>query len=1606
MPKSKITEAKKLLPSGASNDLKAFFDSFYKDVPEEDLALITTNALFETINTHWKMRETRKPGVPLVKVHTPSVPKGKNDLPKTVIDIVSDDMSFLIDSIAAEIARQNRVINVIVHPVFYFIKEKKGKISGKQAKKKEKAFAQSHIHIELGSAITESQLDELQESILRVIRDVNFATQDWLQMKERLLNTQVSLKKAPKKYKKEEIEEYNSFIEYLHKDNFTLLGLREYRFISKAGEIKSQTVRGSSLGLLRDEIKPVYISKTDQGLTQELQKLRHRLPPLSVSKVNKRSTVHRSVPLDAIAIKQYDDKGKVVGECLFIGLFTSVTYSRSIEDVPYLRAKAEKVMHLSGFDKGSHDHKALRHILEKYPRDELFQIEIEDLLEKAISILHLQERPRISLYIRPDAFGRYMSCLVYVPRERYDTRLRKDVQQILEKELHGECGSFYTTLDDSPLARVMCIIYVDQKKPQKFDINEITNKLQEAGRIWSERLIDALQDLKKEEEFILNTVHKYGESFPYSYQIQYSGKQAVYDIEKIETVLNTGGLAIDFYEANSTDGVQMRLKLYHPQEPIILSDILPMLENMGLKVLAELPFEIRPLLSGMNVWIHDFHVELKYDQSNFDMDEVKSVFEEALEHIWSLEAENDSLNRLVLAAKMSWRDIIILRSYTRFLRQAGYSFGTRFMESTLVGYADISRHIVDLFKTLHNPDRQSGSEAHAAGCLVAIDHAMENVVSLDEDRVLRSVLALVDATLRTNYFQKDDKGNLRPCLALKFDSQRIVDLPEPRPFREIFVYASHVEGVHLRGDKISRGGIRWSDRHEDFRTEILGLMKAQQVKNSLIVPMGAKGGFVVKRPPAGDDRQSFIDNGIECYKDFIRSLLDITDNRKGSKVIPPKDVVRKDEDDPYLVVAADKGTATFSDIANKISEDYGFWLSDAFASGGSAGYDHKKMGITARGAWESIKRHFREFNHNTQTSPFEVVGVGDMGGDVFGNGMLLSKKICLVGAFNHMHIFCDPDPDPEVSFKERARLFKAVKGWGDYNSKKLSKGGKVYDRSQKNLKLTPEIKKKFGLTSDKVSPPELIKAMLAYRTDLLWFGGIGTYIKDKDETNLEVGDKANDSLRLNAQDINARVIGEGANLAVTQKARVALAKSGIKLNADFIDNSAGVDCSDHEVNIKILMADVLSDSKNKMDVSKRDKLLEKMTDEVASLVLYNNYQQVQAISLMEVKANKKLASHSDFISYLEESHEVNRGLESLPSIEEIEKRQQRGKGLNRPELSVVQAYAKILLSKELLGTDFLNQNELTEILFNYFPVNIQKKYSKEILEHRLSKEIIATMLSVNIINRMGPVFIKEQQDKAGVDSEDVVRAYMIVENAFDLPSLWKQIESLDNVISAQVQLKIMYEISKVIRRETRWILSKYENIDQPIDQIVGQFRDGISILKRNLRSVLTDEHKQNVEQLKNTYVSEGIPEDLAVKLALMPMFATAFDMIRVGNDFNSDIPTAAHVYFQVGESLRVDWLRRQARYLTLEDKWSIEAVSGLLEQFDSCQAGITARILHDMKRQISKISKKKIVQCWIDEHESVFQKTGNLFSDMKHKGSVDLSMLIIAEQRLRSLYDV
>jgi glutamate dehydrogenase len=1608
MTHKSIKQTLSLLPTKATATMRLFAERLMERIPEEDLEQIKPAALAATITSQWQLLQSKKDFTPSIRIYTPTKEKDGWSVGRTVIEIVQEDMAFLIDSIVAEIVRHGQMIHMLTHPTLHAQTDKNGKFKDFVHEPKEGLQRYSISHIQLRGILSDAQAEELRMGLLNTMEDVKNATRDWLPMKETLRDAQRQLSNAPEKFDDYMIEEYQAFLEYLYDNNFTFLGYREYKFTEKDGKIVSETVKKKSLGLLRDEAMPVYLNDARECLSQPQQKLRKGQAPLTISKINRRSTVHRRVPMDAITIKTFDKNGKVVGEMLFVGLFTSVTYSRSVADIPYLRVKVQNVINRTQFLPGSHDRRALRHILEKYPRDEILQMSEDLLYSHASAILRLQERPHIALFTRPDPFGRYISALVYVPRDRYETRLRLKLQGVLEAELGGQCTNFQVTQDDSPLARVMYLIDINHlKSVPQYDEKAIEAKLEEAGRIWAELLRDALENSDKTENDISATVHKYGHAFPIAYQEKYEPRQAVHDIRKIERALKANNIALDLYHPHDCTEGHIRLKVYSPGKPMPLSEVLPMLEKMGLKIVAELPFEIKPASLGKSLWIHDFLMEVSNaNDKNIVITDIKNVFEEAFDKIWNRQMENDGLNRLVIGAQMNWREVIILRTYIRYLRQAGLHYSREFIENTLGDNPKIAACLVRLFKSLFDPALKGQNEVHAAGCAVEIDHLLEAVESLDADKVLRSLTSVVNATLRTNFFQSLPDGSPKPYVSIKLDSAKIDDLPQPRPFREIWVYSPKVEAIHLRMDMVSRGGLRWSDRHEDFRTEVLGLLKAQQVKNSVIVPMGAKGGFVVKQPPKEGGRPAFMAEGIECYKTFMRGLLDITDNQKGDKVIVRENIVRRDGDDPYLVVAADKGTATFSDIANSISIEYGHWLGDAFASGGSAGYDHKKMGITARGAWESVKRHFRELNHNTQTTDFEVVGVGDMGGDVFGNGMLLSEHIRLIGAFNHLHIFCDPNPDAKATFAERKRLFSEVKGWDEYNQKLLSKGGKIFLRSEKSLQLTPEIQKRFDIPRDRVSPNELIQAMLRARTDLLFFGGIGTYIKAEHETHGDVGDKGNDSLRINGREVRAKVIGEGANLGMTQEARIEAAQHGVKLNADYIDNSGGVDSSDHEVNIKILMNMIMQNKDHGMTEAKRNKLLASMTDDLAAHVLRNNYQQSQAISLMELQASETLAEQGALISELERKVGLNRKLENLPNDEEIEDRLRMGKGLTRPELAILQAHAKIVYTWDLLASDIPDSKTMEGRLLQYFPEKLSKNYQKEILRHRLKREIICTTLASSMINRMGPTFVRECMAKTNATPADVAKAFIIVRETFSLRALWEQIEALDNKVPAMVQLKAYRDIARMTERAIMWLLNRM-GTKLDINRDIATFEAGIDALRKNFDAVLTPTLLAQVTQKTQAGIGEGLPKALAHDIAIMPLLASALDLIRIAKSEKADVATIARIYFEVGEHFHLDWMRVQAKNLPANDRWSIEARDGVTDNLYNAQAGLTVKILADMAGEGKKgkgAAKAGVVTEWVTTHGQQATALEPLFADLHKIGSIELPMLIIAEQKVRALY--
>lgn len=1588
--------------SGDSNGFRTAFCAALRDVDQKSFDKVL---LDKVIAYHEGLAQKHKPGQLYIETVNPTEKThGWSDL-HTTINIVADDMVFFIDSVTAYIAEKSYLIELIAHPRTYASSDKSGKktFQTKVESAGKNPDVLMHMYIRLNRRLTETQMDEMTAELQRIIADVRLATRDWVKVRARLKGLRDTLPKL-KGQSDEQYKEYRDFLQYIHDDNFTLLGCRDYEVAGKGKSKELKVVAKSGYGLFAADRKKDFLDRSDASHFLPNLAAREGYDQICVTKLVKLSPVHRRVPVDVVVIRHFDAKGELTGETHFIGLFTSVTYSRSISTVPYLWYKVNHVLTRAGFESGEHSGRALRHILEKYPRDEIFQISEDRLYQTCMDILQLQERPRIALYARPDPFGRTMSCIVYIPRDRYDTRIRIRFSMILEEELGGQFLSFQSAVDDSPLVRTSFTLLTNENSQKKFDLAKVEKRLQQEGQNWGERLNDSLVERLDNEDEAASLAYKYANAFPLAYQEAYQSRQAVHDIAKLERVLETRSMDVDLYKPYDSGSNRVSLKVYSPETALPLSDILPVLENMGLKVEAEYPYQVWPQNSGFPVWIQDFHAEIVGvpDQSvgKQSIEAVRANFEECLRRIWDKQIENDSLNKLVLTASMKWRDIKILRTYVRYMRQSKIPFSLPYMEGAMTEYPVIARLLIEYFYAAFDPSRSKKAPANQMDSIVAkIEQELQNVKSLDQDRVLRAALTTMQATLRTNFFQLDKAGQHKSWVSVKLDSSRVPNIPDPRPYREIFVYSPRVEGIHLRGGKIARGGLRWSDRHEDFRVEVLSLMKAQQVKNAVIVPMGAKGGFVVKMPPKTGGREAYQAEGIACYQTFIRGLLDITDNRAGKKIVPPSNVTRLDNDDPYLVVAADKGTATFSDIANAISQDYGFWLDDAFASGGSVGYDHKKMGITARGAWESVKRHFRELNHDTQTEEFEVVGVGDMGGDVFGNGLLRSRKTRLVGAFNHMHIFCDPNPDAESTFKERERLFNAVKGWGDYNTDKLSKGGAIFLRSEKSLKLSAEIRKRFDIEKDTVTPNELILAMLRARTDLLFFGGIGTYVKSTTETNADAGDRSNDALRINAEEIRAKVVGEGANLAFTQRGRIEYAKKGGRLNTDFIDNSAGVDTSDHEVNIKILLSDVARDTKHNLTYKNRNKLLAEMTDDIAALVLKDNYQQTQALSLLESSAADLLPDHIEFMRSLEKAGLLNRKVEFLPDDEELDQRLRNHKGLTRPELCLLVSYGKLTYTNALLASTLPDDPAMVDWLVNYFPPRLQKKYRKEIENHQLRREIISMAISNAVVNRLGPTFVRRMMDRTGADAATITNAYLIVRDSFGLRDTWDQIEALDNKVPATLQIKAMLKTAKLAERETYWILTRLGH-EAHRDKDGETLKQGIAQLKARFASVLPPEIRTNLDDRSKVWVQDGFTAKLAAEISALPLIGAAYDIIQTSMACKMEIAATAQIYYALGSYFHFERLRLKAMNLESDNPSVAQAASGLVDSLNAVQAELTARIIKDCGK---KAAAAGIAANWVENYCPRAALALETINQMESSGTADLATLVLIDQQLRGL---
>ncbi|SBW09559.1 NAD-specific glutamate dehydrogenase [uncultured Alphaproteobacteria bacterium] len=1569
-----------------------FISEFYRTVAPGDIQGRPMEYLYGAARSAWTLAQRRTPGALAIRAFNPTAEEIGWTCEHTVIEMVNDDMPFLVDTVTAALNDLDVEVHGIIHPVIAVERDAAGGLVRLLPEVGEGSLTESVMHVEVTRQVETAKLDRIVARLKEVLADVRLAVEDWQAMRARVDEALAS------DFPEDDCHACRAFLEWLRAHHFTFLGARIYTAIDDGAGPSLRVEEGSGLGILRDPERRVF----DELQTNAAGQVENRIfnqegPPLLVAKSVRRATVHRPVSMDAIVVKRRDAEGGVSGVWLFLGLFTAEIYTNSPLMVPMLSGKISRVIADAGFRRDGHDGKKLLSILENLPRDELFQSSEAHLLAVGVGILQLQERRRVALFLREDDFQRFISCLIYIPRDRFGTPLRLAMQDLLAQAFAGEVLSYATQVSEQPLARVHVIVRTQPGNLPDYDPREIEARLAAVARAWEDNLRDALYRTLGEARGA-EVQRRYARAFPSNYTEHFDAEAAVFDIARIEEALASGVLGMNLYRPLEAADEDVRLKVYCKGHAVPLSDVLPMLENMGLRVLEEIPYAVKVAGDGGgSVWIHDFGMRAAQG-GIVDIPAVRKPFQDALGRVWAGEVENDGFNRLVIGAGLTARDVTVLRAYARYLRQVLFPFSQAYISQTLLDNAGVTRLLMDLFHARNDPARQgAGAVERAAEIEAAIGRGLDAIASADADRILRRYLNLIRATLRTNYYQTEADGAPKPTLAFKLSSQDLDDLPKPKPWVEVFVYSPRLEAVHLRGGKVARGGIRWSDRPEDFRTEILGLIKAQMVKNAVIVPVGAKGGFICKRPPAGGNREAVLAEGIACYKLFMRALLGLTDNLVGGRVVPPEGVVRHDGDDPYLVVAADKGTATFSDIANAESQAAGFWLDDAFASGGSQGYDHKTMGITARGAWESVKRHFRELGRDIQTEPFTAVGVGDMAGDVFGNGLLQSRKTRLIGAFNHLHIFVDPDPDAEAAYAERKRLFDTPRStWADYDPKLLSKGGAVFSRQAKTVKVSPEAAARFGLSAEVVTPNDLIRAILTADVDLLFFGGIGTYLRASDETDAEVGDRANDALRITGKMLRAKVVGEGANLGATQRGRIEYAQSGGRINTDAIDNSAGVDCSDHEVNIKILLNEVVAHGD--MTVKQRNVLLAKMTEDVGELVLRDNYLQSQALSMMEAHGPDRLDEQVRLIRHLERLGRLDRAIEFLPTEEQLAERIAKRGVLTRPETAVVMPYCKLWLFDEIIDSDLPDVAQLDAELIGYFPPALRQGFGDAIHAHRLRREIVATVVGNAVINRMGGTFLTEMIEDSGRNPAEIARAFLVVRTAFDLEAVWAAIEALDNRVPAQTQLAMLMAVNRAVRALVAWIL---RHAPQPVDisGLSERLRAGADAMLPGRLALPADAGEEG-----RVWLAAGVPDDLARRVLALEAMVSVPDVVTLAETRGLAIPLAAAAHDRVGERFGFGWLKTTAAHLPPRSHWQKLALVALIEDFAEQQRDVAQGVLARLAPDATLESVETALGEWIAANAYAVEQADRLLAEYRDAAqSPDLAMLTVAARQYRTM---
>jgi glutamate dehydrogenase len=1524
---------------------------------EEDLTTLSANSVFQAIaSTQAALSKCPKDTLAVEAL----------DDNQTLITVALSNRPFIVDSILSELNAQGLEINLIVHPVI----------------ETQPGLATSLVVVFLNQT-TAAMRRSIKSALNLVLQQVRLVTDDWRPMLLRIDEEMETFRTTPPPLPTERIAEAVQFMQWMTNNNFTLTGLREYTYkgTRKSGELKP--VPGSALGILRDEDLAV-MSRGGKPvpLTPEIRDFLFGSDPIIITKANVRSLVHRRTHLDYIGIKRFTRDGKLAGELRVVGLFTSSAYTRSVMSIPILRHKANAVLENYRTDPSSHSGKAMINILETWPRDAMFQLDEDTLTEFVKVASQLEERPRIRALPRLDKFDRFVSIMTYVPRDRYDSDIRIRIGEYLARVYDGHLSAFYPVFLENGLVRIQFIVGRTSGKTPQIDRAELEKQITSITRTW----VDRLRQLSNDEISL---------EFPLAYQEHVEPDVALGDVRLLNALENDQQVQLDFHKLESE--MRVGLKLFHLSSAIPLSRRVPVLENLGFHVIEESTFEIRTS-DGETSFIHDMVLESSSGQP-IDLSASEPKLNRAIHAIWNRDNDNDNFNALVLVAGLHWQQASVMRAYARYLRQIRSRFTIHSMARTLAAHPDITRGLSQFFSIRFDPGIKNRKKKEQSA-RQSIIQALESVQSSDDDAIMRDFLNIMKSTLRTNFYspvleRSGTKSAPTPVLAFKVDPSTVNIMPQPVPYREIFVSAPRVEGLHLRFGPLARGGLRWSDRAQDYRTEVLGLVKAQQVKNAVIVPVGSKGGFVPKQLPVGGDRNAWFEEGRTAYQIFISSLLSLTDNLVDGKIVPPEATVRHDGDDPYFVVAADKGTSTFSDTANTISQERDFWLDDAFASGGSAGYDHKKMGITARGAWEAVKRHFRELDRDIQSQPFTAAGVGDMSGDVFGNGMLLSKQTRLIAAFDHRDIFIDPDPNIAASFKERKRLFNASRSsWQDYNGDIISSGGGVFSRSAKKITLSRKAADAIGFIAGDHTPQAVLNAILKAPVDLLWFGGIGTYIRASHESDADADDRGNDAIRVTAKELRCKAIGEGANLGVTHPARIEFSLLGGRCNSDAIDNSAGVNSSDVEVNIKIALAAAMKSGR--LTRPARNRLLESMTESVGQLVLRNNYLQTLSISLTERSGLKNFAQQQRLMQSLETRSLLDRHVEDLPDDATMAERQAANSPLTRPELGVLLAYAKIVALDDLVAGNVPDDPYLNEMLVDYFPPKMQKPYAAEIDGHRLRREIIGTVLANSMINRGGPTFISRITDHTGARLDTIARAYVVVRDAFRLPQINAQIDALDNKISGETQLELYAILQDRVISQTIWFV-RYGDFSKGLEAEAARYRKAVDTLMPVLEKVGPDFLEERIAADTARFEAAGVPQNVAKTMGRMPVAGLVPDILYAATTSQMPLNQATTAFFDITERFRIDRMVAAAREIETSDYYDGLALDRALQSLHRARRDIVEKMLR------ADSAKSKSKHNWIDQHIDTVKSTREQIAHIVDQDQATVSRLTVAANVLADL---